>query len=73
VKRLLNAPDSRRFSQKDGQSAVSSVQLENGECAKTGNETVEQLLQVHFPGSKIILEPSGGWDGLEGVSDMECI
>jgi hypothetical protein len=26
---------------------------------------LEELLQVHFPGSKIILEPSGGWDGLE--------
>jgi hypothetical protein len=23
------------------------------------------LIRVHFPGSKTILEPSGGWDGLE--------
>ena len=27
--------------------------------------TLEELLRVHFPGSEIILEPSGGWDGLE--------
>ena len=26
---------------------------------------MEELLWVHFPGSEIILEPSGGWDGLE--------
>ena len=26
---------------------------------------MEELLQVHFPGSEIISEPSGGWDGLE--------
>jgi len=24
-----------------------------------------KLLRVHFPGSEIILEPSGGWDSLE--------
>jgi hypothetical protein len=28
-------------------------------------ETVEELFLVHFPGSEIILEPSGGWNGLE--------
>ena len=26
---------------------------------------MEELLWIHFPGSEIILEPSGGWDGLE--------
>jgi len=26
---------------------------------------VEELLRVQFPGSEIILGPSGGWDGLE--------
>jgi hypothetical protein len=26
---------------------------------------MEELLRVHFPGSKIISEPSGGWNGLE--------
>jgi len=26
---------------------------------------MEELLRVHFPGSEIITEPSGGWDGLE--------
>jgi hypothetical protein len=26
---------------------------------------MEKLLRVHFPGSEIILETSGGWDGLE--------
>jgi hypothetical protein len=28
-------------------------------------ESLEGLLWVHFPGSKIILEPSGGWEVLE--------
>jgi hypothetical protein len=27
--------------------------------------TLEELLRVHFPGSEIIPETSGGWDGLE--------
>jgi hypothetical protein len=44
---------------------VSSLQLENGENTERENETMEELLRVHFPGSKIILEPSGGWDGLD--------
>jgi hypothetical protein len=26
---------------------------------------MEELLRIHFPGSVIISEPSGGWDGLE--------
>jgi hypothetical protein len=26
---------------------------------------MEELLRVHFPGSEIISEPSGGWNGLE--------
>jgi hypothetical protein len=25
---------------------------------------LEELFRVHFPGSKILIEPSGGWDGL---------
>jgi hypothetical protein len=29
------------------------------------NETLEELLRVHVPGSKIIIETSGGWDDLE--------
>jgi hypothetical protein len=39
--------------------------LDNGEYTKTENETLEELIRVHFHGSKIIIEPSGGWDGLE--------
>jgi hypothetical protein len=49
----------------DGQSAISSLQLENGEYNKTEYETLEELLGVHFAGSKMLPEPSGGWDGLE--------
>jgi tRNA G10 N-methylase Trm11 len=45
-------------------SAVSSIQLEDGEYV-TEKETLEELLWVHVPGSEIILELSGGWDGLE--------
>jgi hypothetical protein len=48
-----------------GQSAISSIQLENGEYTTSERETLEELLQVHFPGFEMILEPSGGWDGLE--------
>jgi hypothetical protein len=54
----------QRILSKDGQSAVSSLRLENGEYTKTEQETLEELLRVHFPGSKIILKPSGGWDSL---------
>jgi hypothetical protein len=39
--------------------------LENGEYTNSENETLEELLRVHFPGSKILKEPSGGWDGIE--------
>ena len=31
----------------------------------TEKETLEELFRVYFPGSEIILEPSGGWDCLE--------
>jgi hypothetical protein len=55
----------QRILLKDGQSAISSLWLENGEYTKTEKETLGELLWVHFPGSKIILEPSGGWDSLE--------
>jgi hypothetical protein len=48
-----------------GQSSVSSIQLENGEYTTTEKEILEELILVHFPGSEIILEPTGGWDGLE--------
>ena len=65
---IEKAPDCARFQRihsKDGQSAVISLQLKNGEYTTTEKETLVELLQVHFPGSEIILEPSGGWDGLE--------
>jgi hypothetical protein len=61
----------QRILSKDGQSAVSSLWLVNGEYTKTENETLEELLQVHFPGSEISLEPSGGWDGLE-LESLKC-
>jgi hypothetical protein len=50
---------------KDEQSATGSIQLENGDHITTEKETLEELFRVHFPGSEIILEPSGGWNGLE--------
>ena len=49
----------------DVQSIISSIQLENGDHTTTEKGTMEELFQVHFPGSEIIFEPSGGWDGLE--------
>jgi hypothetical protein len=35
------------------------------ETATTEKGTLEELLRVHSPGSEIVSEPSGGWDGLE--------
>jgi len=54
-----------RILSKDEQSTSSSIQLENGDYTTTEKGTLEELLRVHFPGSEIILEPSGGWNGLE--------
>jgi hypothetical protein len=54
----------QRVLSKDRQSTVSSLQLENGVYTTTEEETLEELLRVHFPGSEIIVEPPGGWDGL---------
>jgi hypothetical protein len=50
----------QRILAKNGQSAVSSLQLEDREYTKTEKEMLEELHRVHLPGSKIILEPSGG-------------
>jgi hypothetical protein len=47
-----------RILSKDEQSAISSIQLKNGDYTKTEKETLEELLRVHFPGSEIIPEPS---------------
>jgi hypothetical protein len=58
-------PESTGFFSKDEQSAISSIKLENGDYTTTEKGTLEELLRVHFPGSKIISELSGGWDGLE--------
>jgi hypothetical protein len=54
-----------RILSKDEQGAISSILLENGEHTNIEKGTLEELLRVHFPGSEIILEPSGGWDSLE--------
>jgi hypothetical protein len=55
----------RRIFSKDIQSSISSIQLENGDYATREKGAMEELLRVHFPGLKIISEPSGGWDDLE--------
>jgi hypothetical protein len=54
-----------RVLSKEGRSAVSSILLDNGEYTMSEREILEELLRVHFPGSEIILEPTGCWDGLE--------
>ena len=54
-----------RILSKDEQSATGSIQLENRDYTTTEKETLEELFRVHFPRSEIILEPSGGWNGLE--------
>jgi hypothetical protein len=50
---------------KDEQSTIGSIQLEKGDNTTAEKETLEELLRVHFPGSELILEPSGGWKDLE--------
>jgi hypothetical protein len=49
---------------KEELSTISSIQLENGDYT-TEVGAMEELLRVHFPGSVIISQPSGGWDVLE--------
>jgi len=44
-----------RILSKDEQSAVCSIQLENGDYTTTEKETLEELFRVHFPGSEKIL------------------
>jgi hypothetical protein len=39
--------------------------LDNGNNTISEKQTMQELLRVYFPGSEILLEPSGGWDGLE--------
>jgi hypothetical protein len=65
---IEKAPDCARLQRipsKDGQIAVSYLQLQNGEYTTTVNWTLEELLRVYFPGSETILESSGGWEVLE--------
>jgi hypothetical protein len=54
-----------RILSKDEQSVISYIQLENGDYTTTEKGVREEFLWVHFPGSEIIVEPFGGWDGLE--------
>jgi hypothetical protein len=54
-----------RILSKDEQSSIGSIQLENGDYTTSEKGTLEELFRVHFPGSETILEPSGGWNGLE--------
>jgi hypothetical protein len=65
---IEQAPECARLQKilsKDVQSAISPFWLENGEYTKTEEEMLKELLQVNFPGSNIIIQPSGGWDSLE--------
>jgi hypothetical protein len=67
-KKIEMAPECARLHRilsKGEQSAVSSIQLENGECTTIEKGTLEESLWVHFPGSELIPEPSGGWEVLE--------
>jgi hypothetical protein len=65
---IEKAPECARLHRtlsKDEQSAIGSIQLDNGDYTTTEKETLEELFRVHFPGSEIILEPFGGWNDLE--------
>jgi hypothetical protein len=66
--KIEKAPESARLHRiisAGGQSTVGSIQLDNGNCTIPEKGTLQELLRVHFPGSEILLETSGGWDGLE--------
>jgi hypothetical protein len=39
--------------------------MDNGNYTTSEKETLQELLQVHFPSSELITEPPGGWDDLE--------
>ena len=45
-----------RILSKDEQSAICSIQLENGDYTTTEKQTLEELFRVHFPGSEIVSE-----------------
>jgi hypothetical protein len=65
---IAKAPECARVHRilsKDRPSAISSIQLENSKYITTEVGILEELFRVHFPGSVIIREPAGGWDGLE--------
>jgi hypothetical protein len=65
---IEKAPESARLHRnlsKGGQSAIGSIQLDSGHYTTSEKETLQELLRVHFPGSEIIPEHLGGWDGLE--------
>jgi hypothetical protein len=60
---IENAPERARLRSilsNGGQSAVSSIQMHKGNYTTSEKETLQELLWVHFPGSKIIQEPPGG-------------
>jgi len=59
IKKASECARLHRILSKDVWSAVSSIQLKNGEYATTEKGILEELLRVHFPGSEINLEPSG--------------
>jgi hypothetical protein len=58
---LQNVTDSIGFFQRVGK----CIRLANGEYTISEKETLDELLWAYFPGSEIILEPSGSWDSLE--------
>jgi hypothetical protein len=65
IKKAPECARLHRILSKNEQSSIGSIQLENGNYTITEKETLEELFRVHFPGSVIILEPPGGWNGLE--------
>jgi hypothetical protein len=65
---IEKAPESSRLHKilsKRGQSAVSSIEMDNGNYTTSEKKTLQELLRVHFPGFEILTEPPGGWYGLE--------
>jgi hypothetical protein len=63
IKKAQECARLHRVFSKEERSAVSSIQLGNGDYIMSEREILEVLLRVHFPGSEIIMEPTGGWDG----------
>lgn len=53
-----------RILSKENSKAPATIKLPSGSYTKSGKETIEELWRVHFPGSIVVDNAFGNWDGL---------